>query len=416
MSHHCNDYENNNYFLDFQSTSLPASVDRCSEDSVLNNYGKLLLNLCTAFDLRILNGMCYGDRHGCYTYVSNSGSSVNDYFLMSCELYSSLCESCELKIGERIDSDHMPVQFFFNCFDVCHKILEETVTLEKFVWNEVYADMIGNTFWSKDFEDKMSLAISLISIDINEAINKFNMCLTDAATCMKKRVYVNKKRVSQDWFDYECKNFRRKARSLLKRYRRMLNDNDRDQYCKARREYKHLLNRKRKNFNNALLDELVASITSQKQFWDTVHKITRKKKQPINDITVDAWFNHFKELLTKDVDTNTVLQHEEMEGKIDNLNRPISKEEVILAINKIKTRKAPGPDGIIGEILKYSSKSDLVLNFLITFLIHCLIKVFIRKIGLSLLFFLYTRKVMLIIQTTTEVFHSQMLAVKYTVL
>ena len=30
---------------------------RCSEDSVLNSYGKKLLNMCTAFGLNILNGV-----------------------------------------------------------------------------------------------------------------------------------------------------------------------------------------------------------------------------------------------------------------------------------------------------------------------------------------------------------------------
>ena len=37
---------------------------RCSEDSVLNPYGKKLLNMCTAFGLNILNGVCNGDLQG----------------------------------------------------------------------------------------------------------------------------------------------------------------------------------------------------------------------------------------------------------------------------------------------------------------------------------------------------------------
>ena len=37
-------------------------------------------------------------------------------------------------------------------------------------------------------------------------------------------------------------------------------------------------------------------------------------------------------------------------------NRPISKEEVLIAINKSKPRKAVGPDGVIGEMMKYAEK------------------------------------------------------------
>ena len=40
--------------------SSPTNTDRSSEDRELNNYGKTLLNMCTALNLRILNGMCHG--------------------------------------------------------------------------------------------------------------------------------------------------------------------------------------------------------------------------------------------------------------------------------------------------------------------------------------------------------------------
>ena len=55
---------------------------RCSEDSVLNPYGKKLLNMCTAcVGLNILNGVCNGDLQGRYTFISHCGNSVNDYFM-----------------------------------------------------------------------------------------------------------------------------------------------------------------------------------------------------------------------------------------------------------------------------------------------------------------------------------------------
>jgi hypothetical protein len=278
VSHHCQEH-NSNYFLDSQFVSHPASVDRCSEDNVLNAYGKLLLDMCTALDLRILNGVCHGDLHGCYTYVSDRGSSVNDYFVMSCELFSFLCESCELNISERIESDHMPVQFCFNSLDDCQEnVVKENIILEKFVWNEDCTDVYSNNICSTEFQERMALAVNLIDVDINEALQTFNMCIKDAAECMKKQIRCTKKYKSQDWFDIECKISRRQVRNLLGKFRRTLDNNDRDSFCKARREYKQLQKQKRKEFNNALLAELIASITSQKQFWDTVHKISSKKK------------------------------------------------------------------------------------------------------------------------------------------
>ena len=102
-------YDNTNE-PEFQHTSAPLNTfSRKSEDSIHNNYGKMLLNLCTAFNLCILNGMCKGDHDGCYTYISDNGSSVNDYFLISYDLFDEISDICKFVVHDRIDSDHLPV-------------------------------------------------------------------------------------------------------------------------------------------------------------------------------------------------------------------------------------------------------------------------------------------------------------------
>ena len=45
------------------------------------------------------------------------------------------------------------------------------------------------------------------------------------------------------------------------------------------------------------------------------------------------------------------------------LNRPISEADVLLALSKITLRKALGPDGIIGEIIRYSGNQ--VVHFFV---------------------------------------------------
>lgn len=41
--------------------------------------------------------------------MSESGSSVTDYFIFSNDLFALVYDSCELVVAERIDSDHLPV-------------------------------------------------------------------------------------------------------------------------------------------------------------------------------------------------------------------------------------------------------------------------------------------------------------------
>jgi exonuclease III len=70
MHHYCN-----NTFID--------TLSRYSEDTVLNNYGKKFLYMCTSLGLCMLNGVCNGDLEGRYTYISDTGNSVNYYFVAS---------------------------------------------------------------------------------------------------------------------------------------------------------------------------------------------------------------------------------------------------------------------------------------------------------------------------------------------
>ena len=67
-----------------------------------------------------------------------------------------------------------------------------------------------------------------------------------------------------------------------------------------------------------------------------MHKISRKRVQPINHIAIDEWFKHFKGVLEKDREN----LEEELQYENDNtsfLGRPISKEEALLAIRKNET-------------------------------------------------------------------------------
>ena len=131
-----------------------------------------------------------------------------------------------------------------------------------------------------------------------------------------------------------------------------------------------MLRKKKKEFNDATLKTLLSSIDNQIDFWNNIKKISFKSKQPENNISVDTWFEHFKTLLTTHVSSNSdgIVQIEGSEEEdADYLNRPISKEEVVLAIRKIKNGKAAGPDGIIGELLKYGYKNDSILSFLVSF-------------------------------------------------
>ena len=64
---------------------------RKSQDNQTNVFGQQLIELCNMCESLILNGLSERGFDDSCTFVSNSGSSVVDYFLLSCDMLSSVC-------------------------------------------------------------------------------------------------------------------------------------------------------------------------------------------------------------------------------------------------------------------------------------------------------------------------------------
>ena len=149
----------------------------------------------------------------------------------------------------------------------------------------------------------------------------------------------------------------------MKKFRHSLHSEDRNAFCIEKKEYNNILKRKKVDFNAVLLDNLISSVKRQKDFWETVHNISFKRNSVYYNISVDSWFQHLRTLLEKDV--NFDFEDELVEDSESFLSRPVSKEEVLLALRKLKNKKAAEPDGIIGEMLKNSG--NYVMHFFVKF-------------------------------------------------
>jgi hypothetical protein len=205
-------------------------------------------------------------------------------------------------------------------------------------------------------------AEKLVETDVNLALEMFNSCIKTQAESMKQSVCYGKKSKKDDWFDSDCRNARRNVRRALRHFRTTLVKCDRVKYCQLRREYKNLLHRKKKTYNDGLLNKILASVNDPKQFWQEISKMNRKPVQARNNITVDDWHKHFKSVLDKEVS-----EHEECNAEIEHyvqdLDGPITKDEIEIAIKRLKTGKSAGPDGMIAEFFKYSGNN--IIKFLV---------------------------------------------------
>ena len=96
-----------------------------------------------------------------------------------------------------------------------------------------------------------------------------------------------------------------------------------------------------------------------------MRKISKTKYQPYNSISEQDWFNHFQKVLEQDNQDQD--SDDDFENCVSDVyyDRPITREEVLLAIQRLKNGKAAGPGGIIGELFKHAG--HLAVDFLVKF-------------------------------------------------
>ena len=183
----------------------------------------------------------------------------------------------------------------------------------------------------------------------------------------EKEIYVHRPKKMNEWYDEECRTARKNVRKLLRKFRKSLDRLVCVDYCYATREYKQLLQQKKrkKNFNENVSNNLMQSFSDQQAFWQNMRKISKNKYQPYNSISEQDWFNHFRKVLEQDNQDQD--SDDDFENCVSDVcyNKPITRGEVLLASQRLKNSKAAGPDGIIGELFKHAG--HLAVDFLVKF-------------------------------------------------
>eukprot|EP00745_Piridium_sociabile_P004303 TRINITY_DN1254_c0_g1_i4.p1 TRINITY_DN1254_c0_g1~~TRINITY_DN1254_c0_g1_i4.p1 ORF type:complete len:981 (+),score=112.61 TRINITY_DN1254_c0_g1_i4:2532-5474(+) len=349
--------------IGFYDEDLEESCLRHSKDNTINNFGKSLLDLCFMFDLDIMNGYCKGDKEGEYTFVSPQGCSVIDYFLVP-DFFS---QNCNMVVGDCLESWHLPIEMTWQNGMAKHTQNQEAVVEEKIVWSTENADFFQNEQNSNDFRKNLDEAYNILKVDVNRCVDIFVQGMYSAAACMVRMV--GKRKKGQDeWFDYECEQKKKDVKKLLKCFQRVKakdkKEELKEQYVRERSVYVKMKRQKRKEFEEAKIRKLKDSISNSKLFWSTIRTLNRKVTI-YSEITLKQWFEHFRNIFSS---SDAMIENESNDLEAGDLeeplfNDPISRGEIVDSIQNLKSGKSPGPDKILGEMLKHSS--PLVVDFLV---------------------------------------------------
>lgn len=349
---------------------------RISDDKETNAFGKELLDMCSTFGCIIMNGLRQFDCDDSLTFVSTSGGSTIDYFIISIDICTSdFIRS--LRVMSSVDSSHFPVSLVLSCLnniDFSDKVqASKPKWISKMCWDQSKDQSFLETWYRDDLHDLYEQAFIVVDYDVDEALKLFTDALLSASECMRKRVLVGggQQRRPALWFDDDCNTAKTVARQRLTDYRLSKSDTDRELYVQARKQYKTLTKTKKISYSRNKALHLASLGKDGKLFWKEVKQLSGRKKSGISKEVTDAqWFEHFQQLFNVDV-----VRQAEREGEggqagarevtddiCADLNAVITESEVLEAIRNLKKGKACGSDEVLAEMLKLVA--DTAVHFL----------------------------------------------------
>ena len=401
------EFDNNNGFdvLPDDYVADDSLPSRVSEDPIINQYGRSLIDMCRQTGLRIMNGRTGKDRaHGKCTFVGHNGKSVVDYVLASENMIPLIDKFVVYE--PNILSDHCLISFtseltqneeITRLADTC-RLNSNTCDSQaskvtfKYCFNEERSDIFTETINSNTFKDeieilKNNIMSATVIDDIDTNLDEFNKLLQSACDPAFKRnifhkinsdtgienstEHQNDNSNKQPWFDEACEEMRNSFYHHLNKYRADSSDINRQEMVTARSEYKKVLRTCRNKYNKSKTTELIAAKSQNaKLYWKMLKDITvRNKSKTLTAKTFELYFKSVNDPQSNfyQPDEDVIFFNErylngEMQVMFDELNIPVSRLEITKSILQLKNGKSAGPDYFINEIFKNSN--DTILSYI----------------------------------------------------
>ena len=388
---------NNNDFIDDNIVHLPVgdwynmdnfNIPRNSMDITQNNFGIALLDLCRELGIHILNGRNYYDTTGEFTCITYNGASVVDYFVVSSNLYNYI-EKFEI-LHHISDSKHFPVICVLKVQSTSSEEEESVLPRVRYKWdNSKKIQFVENLNTLMEEDKFINFERHIEDGDINGATDMLVCTLQEAIKYNKrvqrKHIAPENKQQQPPWWDDECNQAKISKYCLLNNFRRDKSSDNLKLYIEHKKSFKDLCNIKTNIYKNNMYTNLKDSVSDRTLFWKNIKSLSScKSSNPA--ISGKSWCKYFKELLNVNVDIDDefslfikdyLLEHDEYCEPCSNrpgddmLNRDITTEEIASAIKSLRSSKAPGLDGLEGELFK---ENQIVLIPLLHILFNCIMR------------------------------------------
>jgi hypothetical protein len=251
--------------------------ERCSADKTIDARGRVLLQLLRGTGLSVLNGRVSGDEEGAFTSIHSNGNSVIDLYIAS----TGVAEAAErLEVLEKLRglSDHRPVLLTITGMgcdgeSACSETEEDGMETRKKlgrVTQEKRAEFV-RVLRKQSLKRKME-KVAADEIGVEKGAALLQEVLTEAGIAA---FGVAKEQRDEsgargfpvnEWFDWECKDARRRLKEALRWEGSAVAE-------ELRKKYRAVIRQKKKMFSKARTAQLLELAKRQPaKFWGRFKK------------------------------------------------------------------------------------------------------------------------------------------------
>lgn len=199
------------------------------KDKVINVEGRKLVNFLEEKGWSILNGNVRGDEEGEWTFTGGRGNTVIDYVIGNEESRERIRN---LKIGDKVDSDHHPVEV---------EIKSGMRQIRRREWKEDGRRGIWDKEGCKSFREKIG-ELEIGEEEIEEEWKRVEGKLKEAMVKTEKERRKEGEGM-RGWWDKKCREEKRLVRRELRRWRM---EGEGTEYRVKKQRYKSYVRRRRK--------------------------------------------------------------------------------------------------------------------------------------------------------------------------
>ena len=121
-----------------------------------------------------------------------------------------------------------------------------------------------------------------------------------------------------------------------------------------------------KLIQGVIISDLIHAIQNPKLFWQTIkgNNVSQPTPENTDSLSNEEWFQYFATLFSEpEAEANfhnaRILGNITQDNNIDNLEQPITEQEIRTSIQNLNINKSGGPDGLCIEMLKATLDTTL---------------------------------------------------------